>query len=122
MRRFFFVGVVLGLAAAAWARPKSEVQALLLLNGTPSSAAVSVVTDGGVGTLAAAAPGDAIRFQCDNPVRYAVGSSFTLADGGLASEYVVAQDPRVLFLPDFAATVYFQPLDAGATCVRWVLR
>lgn len=122
MRRFFAVGVVLGLAAAAWARPKSEVQAIILLNGAPSSAAVAVVTDGGVGTLAAAAPGDAIRFQCDNPVRYAVGASFTLADAGIASEYVVTQDPRVVFLPDTAASVYFQPVDGGATCIRWVLR
>lgn len=118
MRRLLLLAF-LGVAALGWAaRPHSELQAILLLNGTPSSPAVTVVTDGGVGTLSSAAPGDVVRFQCDGPVRYAVGAT---PDAGNA-EAVTAGDVRVFFLPDFAANVYVQPLDGGATCLRWVLR
>ncbi len=122
MRRLVLLAALaVGLAALA-ARPKAELQAILALNGTPSAPAVTLVTDGGAGTLAAAAAGDVVRFQCDNAARYAVGAT---PDAG-NSEYVVAKDVRVFFLPDFAASVYVQAAagegDGGLTCLRWVLR
>lgn len=112
------VGAVVLAAVVALARPKSESQAIILLNGTPSSPVVTAITDGGVGTLGAATAGDAIRFQCDGPVLYTVGGN---PDGGNA-EYVATLDPRVFFLPDTATSVTFRPVDGGATCIRWVLR
>lgn len=117
MKRLLVAAVVLA-AVVALARPKSESQAIILLNGTPSSPVLTAVTDGGLGTLGAASPGDAVRFQCDGPVRYVVGGN---PDGGNA-EYVATQDPRVFFLPDTATSVVFSPVDGGATCIRWVLR
>ncbi len=123
MRRLVLLAAMaVGLAALA-ARPHSELQAILALNGTPSAPAVTLATYGGAGTLGAAAAGDVVRFQCDNAARYAVGATPDAGNG----EYVAAKDVRVFFLPEpSAVSVYVQPSagegDGGLTCLRWVLR
>ncbi len=88
------------------------------LNGTPSNAISGSVTDGGVLTLTS--PWKPVRFQCDNPTRYAIGRT---PSAGVA-EYVEALDVRLLVLPDADAGIHFAAAggDGGATCVRWQMR
>ncbi len=90
----------------------------IYLNGAPSNATSGSVTDGGVLTLTSA--WKAVRFQCDNPTRYAVGRTPTTT----VAEYVEALDVRLLVLPDADAGLHFVNAggDGGATCVRWQMR
>lgn len=117
-RGLLVLALALGVAGVAYAsRPKSELTAWLLANGTPSSPTRVSATAPTPGTLTLTA-GAFVEVQCDVAVTIFVPG---VADGGNGRLLQAGSVFRPL-LPDNDATVSFLPVSGTAVCIGWTLQ